>query len=66
VRIWRLSIERGAVRWLGPLRTYTLTEKGKAIMESGLSVRQAHEIETGCSPHQLCGECLEITDRSNL
>jgi hypothetical protein len=37
----------------------TVTEKGRAVIESGLSLRQAHEIETGCSPDHLCPECQE-------
>ena len=36
-----------------------ITEKGKAVVESGLSVRQVHEIETGCSPEQPCEKCGE-------
>ena len=33
-------------RWEFP----TITESGKAVVESGLTTRQAHEIRTGCSP----------------
>lgn len=34
-----------------------ITEEGVAVIESGLSLRQAHEIKTGCSPDDLCDEC---------
>lgn len=34
-----------------------LTERGKAVVESGLTVRQAHEIRTGCSPDSHCEKC---------
>lgn len=36
---------------------YEITEEGKAVVESGLTVRQAHEIKTGCSPTDICEEC---------
>lgn len=36
-----------------------ITERGRAVIESGLTLRQAHEIETGCSPEDLCEECRE-------
>lgn len=34
-----------------------ITEKGRAVVESGLTLRQAHEIETGCSASNLCDRC---------
>jgi hypothetical protein len=34
-----------------------ITDEGVAVIESGLSLRQAHEIKTGCSPDELCAEC---------
>jgi hypothetical protein len=34
-----------------------ITAEGAAVIESGLSLRQAHEIKTGCSPDKLCEEC---------
>jgi hypothetical protein len=36
-----------------------ITAKGQAVVESGLTVRQAHEIETGCSEHAPCPACRE-------
>jgi hypothetical protein len=36
-----------------------ITPKGQAVVESGLTVRQAHEIETGCSEHAPCPACQE-------
>jgi hypothetical protein len=39
-----------------------ISEKGKAVVESGLSVRQVHEIETGCSPDMLCAQCRKYLD----
>ncbi|WP_158087254.1 hypothetical protein [Mycobacterium aquaticum] len=36
-----------------------ITDKGKAVIESGLSLRQAHEIETGCSQRRPCRDCDE-------
>jgi len=35
----------------------TVTDKGRAVVESGLSVRHVHEIETGCSAENPCAEC---------
>ncbi len=35
----------------------SITEKGRAVVECRLTVRQVHEIKTGCSPDQLCAEC---------
>ena len=35
-----------------------ISESGRAVVESGLTVRQAHEIKTGCSPDNLCERCL--------
>ena len=40
-------------RWEFP----TITESGKAVVESGLTTRQAHEIRTGCSPENRCADC---------
>lgn len=37
-----------------------ITEEGKAVVESGLSLRQAHEIKTGCAPDALCAECVGL------
>ena len=34
-----------------------ISESGRAVVESGLTVRQAHEITTGCSPDNLCERC---------
>lgn len=35
-----------------------ITEKGTAIIESGLTLRQAHEIETACTDDAPCVDCL--------
>jgi hypothetical protein len=37
-----------------------LTDKGRAVIECGLTVRQAHEIETGCSSEHLCPACQRL------
>jgi hypothetical protein len=37
----------------------SVTDKGAAVVESGLSVRQAHEIETGCTQNDPCRACLQ-------
>lgn len=34
-----------------------LSERGEAVVESGLTVRQSHEIRTGCSPDSPCEKC---------
>ena len=34
-----------------------ITDRGSAVIESGLTLRQAHEIETGCTPDELCDHC---------
>lgn len=34
-----------------------ISEEGIAVVESGLTVRQAHEVKTGCSADELCREC---------
>jgi len=34
-----------------------LTDLGKAVAESGLTVRQAHEIQTGCNELAPCEKC---------
>ena len=34
-----------------------ITDRGRAVIESGLTLRQVHEIETGCTPDQLCDRC---------
>jgi hypothetical protein len=36
---------------------YGITDKGKAVIASGLTVRQAHEIEKGCSVDDPCERC---------
>lgn len=36
---------------------FQITARGEAIVESGLSVRHVHEIETGCRPGALCTRC---------
>lgn len=38
-----------------------ISERGMAVIESGLTLRQAHEIKTGCSQDNLCAECREET-----
>lgn len=44
-----------------------ITEKGRALIESGLSTRHLHEIETGCSSESLCTRCrCDLGDRSAL
>ena len=42
-------------RWEFP----TITESGKAVVESGLTTRQAHELRTGCSPENQCDDCRD-------
>lgn len=39
-----------------------ITPRGQALVEAGLSVRHAHELETGCSAENLCDECREATE----
>ena len=39
-----------------------ITDRGAAVIESGLSVRQAHEIQTGCHPDSPCEKCREADD----
>lgn len=39
-----------------------ITDRGQAVIESGLTLRQAHEIETGCTPDQLCDRCRKDID----
>lgn len=34
-----------------------ITEEGVAVVESGLTLRQAHELKTGCSGDDLCRDC---------
>lgn len=34
-----------------------ISGEGAAIVESGLTVRQAHEIKTGCSAENPCDNC---------
>ena len=36
---------------------FEITERGKAVIESGLTLRQAHEIERDCSAEKLCASC---------
>ncbi len=38
-----------------------ISERGMAVIESGLTLRQAHEIKTGCSQDNLCAECRKET-----
>lgn len=35
-----------------------ITEKGRALIESGLSTRHLHELETGCTAERLCERCV--------
>jgi hypothetical protein len=35
-----------------------ISDLGRAVVESGLTVRQAHEIRTGCSTEAPCAQCL--------
>lgn len=35
----------------------SITDKGRAVIQSSLSLRQAHEIETGCCEALPCLEC---------
>lgn len=37
--------------------SYEISDEGIAIIESGLSLRHAHELKTGCSARDLCTEC---------
>lgn len=37
--------------------TLKITPEGVAVIESGLTLRQAHEIKTGCTPDDLCADC---------
>ncbi len=39
------------------LRPLMITARGIAVIESGLTVRQAHEIETGCTDADPCDNC---------
>lgn len=34
-----------------------ITAEGAAVVESGLTLRQAHELKTGCSADNPCAEC---------
>lgn len=36
---------------------FDITEKGRAVIESGLSLRHVHELETGCRDGDLCARC---------
>jgi hypothetical protein len=42
-----------------PENEVAITTRGMAVVESGLTMRQAHEILTGCSADELCEECLK-------
>lgn len=46
--------ELAMTQQFGELR---ITEEGVAVVESGLTLRQAHELKTGCSGDDLCREC---------
>ncbi len=41
-----------------PAEPVQITEKGRDVIESGPTLRQAHEIETGCTADDLCKRCL--------
>lgn len=41
-----------------------ITNKGRAVVESGLTIRQAHEIERGCSAEKLCASCQFIEEQA--
>ena len=41
----------------GADRRLVITELGAAVVEAGLSVRQAHELSTGCSEYAPCEQC---------
>lgn len=45
----------GHDRW--EMQRLGLTERGVAVVESALTVRQAHEIKTGCSAETPCANC---------
>ena len=34
-----------------------ISDEGVAVIEAGLSLRQAHELKTGCSAENLCDRC---------
>lgn len=34
-----------------------ITDKGAAVIEARLTLRQVHEIETDCTPDRLCDRC---------
>lgn len=36
---------------------FRITPRGEALIESGLSLRQAHELETSCTTANYCDEC---------
>lgn len=38
-----------------------ITDAGAAVVESGLTTRQAHELKTGCSEANPCDECRNLT-----
>lgn len=38
----------------------TLTKKGRAILEMGITPSEAHEIETGCTSNDLCSRDVEL------
>lgn len=35
-----------------------ITDEGVAVVEAGLTVRQAHELRTGCSVGNPCARCI--------
>ena len=48
----------GCLRTAEPVQ---ISERGMSVIESGLTLRQAHEIKTGCSQDNLCAECRKET-----
>lgn len=41
-------------------QTVSITAEGAAVVESGLTLRQAHELKTGCSAANPCDECRKL------
>lgn len=42
-------------------KSLQISERGMSVIECGLTLRQAHEIKTGCSQDNLCAECRKET-----
>jgi hypothetical protein len=40
------------------MKAFEITDRGRAVVESGLTVRQAHEQLTGCTPDNPCVKCV--------